>query len=394
MCLPRAHFDTPVLNKHAFYLQVLGKGAFGIVYAAQDKHGTETFACKSIAKAKLVSEVSLCLQFTSQRACTIWECLEHFLCSSLFTRLERCPLDLQEDVKDVQREVQVLKLIGKHENVAELINVFEDSTYVHLVLELCKGGELFDRVVAKGTFTEKMAAGNFLLHGTPCPPTNTQYTIIMPCSAWAFSFASSSGAPHTQGWIRDPTLLIRPLARLSLEALLMGTLQNMSCCQLCSQRYARIARKSGSCRTAPELVGWLADYFRTMVEVVDHLHQLGVMHRDIKVYTCLPKSRPLSTWHGMLKLAKNERTSAPCMNAMAASPKDDIATDTAVATTCWNPAGVWRSLHQCFFAAGELPAEQEDRRCHPKAGRLWAICLVQAWPEVHPHRRVCLLCGA
>ena len=25
-----------------------------------------------------------------------------------------------------------------------------------------------------------------------------------------------------------------------------------------------------------------AEYFRTMVEVVHHLHQLGVMHRDIK----------------------------------------------------------------------------------------------------------------
>ena len=66
---------------------------------------------------------------------------------------------MQEDVKDVQREVQVLKLVGKHENVAELISVHEDSAYVHLVLELCEGGELFDRVIAKGTFTEKMAAG-------------------------------------------------------------------------------------------------------------------------------------------------------------------------------------------------------------------------------------------
>jgi len=34
-----------------------------------------------------------------------------------------------------------------------------------------------------------------------------------------------------------------------------------------------------------------ADYFRTMVEVVDHLHQLGVMHRDIKVK---PPPPPLS----------------------------------------------------------------------------------------------------
>lgn len=38
-------------------LQVLGKGAFGVVYTAQDKQAPETYACKSIAKAKLVSEV-------------------------------------------------------------------------------------------------------------------------------------------------------------------------------------------------------------------------------------------------------------------------------------------------------------------------------------------------
>ena len=38
-------------------LQVLGKGAFGVVYAAQEKQGSETFACKSIAKATRVSEV-------------------------------------------------------------------------------------------------------------------------------------------------------------------------------------------------------------------------------------------------------------------------------------------------------------------------------------------------
>lgn len=62
-------------------------------------------------------------------------------------------------MKDTQREVQVLKLVGKHRHVAELIRTYEDAAYVHLVLELCKGGELFDRVVAKGTFTEKMAAG-------------------------------------------------------------------------------------------------------------------------------------------------------------------------------------------------------------------------------------------
>ena len=93
-------------------------------------------------------------------------------------------VNVQEDVKDVQREVQVLKLIGKHENVAELINVYEDSAYVHLVLELCQGGELFDRVVVKGTFSEKMAAGD--ASSTPSSPLMNSFSMLprgqLPCT--------------------------------------------------------------------------------------------------------------------------------------------------------------------------------------------------------------------
>ena len=75
---------------------------------------------------------------------------------------------LQEDREDIRREVQVLNLVSDHPHVAELIEVFEDAKAIHLVLELCKGGELFDRVVSKGTFTERMAAGLPLF--CCCPP--------------------------------------------------------------------------------------------------------------------------------------------------------------------------------------------------------------------------------
>ncbi len=92
-------------------------GAFGIVYEAEHRASGEKRACKCIAKAKLVGN---------------------------------------EDLEDVRREVQVLQMVGQHENVAELLGVYEDQRNVYLVLELCRGGELFDRIVSKGTFTEKM----------------------------------------------------------------------------------------------------------------------------------------------------------------------------------------------------------------------------------------------
>lgn len=66
---------------------------------------------------------------------------------------------MQEDVKDVRREVEVLNLVSDHGNVAALQATYEDAQHVHLVLELCRGGELFDRIISKGTFTEKTAAG-------------------------------------------------------------------------------------------------------------------------------------------------------------------------------------------------------------------------------------------
>eukprot|EP00891_Asterochloris_glomerata_P002436 jgi/Astpho2/2436/fgenesh1_pm.00044_%23_18_t len=102
--------------------QVLGKGAFGTVYAATNRQTGEVLACKSISKAKLVC---------------------------------------QEDVEDVQREVEVLHLVSDHPNIAELKVAYEDGAAVHLVLEMCKGGELFDRIVAKGNLTEKQAADYF-----------------------------------------------------------------------------------------------------------------------------------------------------------------------------------------------------------------------------------------
>ena len=51
-----------------------------------------------------------------------------------------------------------MKHMPKHPNVVSLKDSFEDDDAVHIVMELCEGGELFDRIVARGHYTERAAA--------------------------------------------------------------------------------------------------------------------------------------------------------------------------------------------------------------------------------------------
>uniref|UniRef100_A0A0E0LHF2 non-specific serine/threonine protein kinase n=1 Tax=Oryza punctata TaxID=4537 RepID=A0A0E0LHF2_ORYPU len=97
----------------------LGQGQFGTTYQCVEKATGKVFACKSIAKRKLVSE---------------------------------------EDVEDVRREIQIMHHLAGHPSVVSIVGAYEDAVAVHLVMELCAGGELFDRIVQRGHYSEKAAA--------------------------------------------------------------------------------------------------------------------------------------------------------------------------------------------------------------------------------------------
>ena len=42
----------------------------------------------------------------------------------------------------------------ENENIIKLYEVYESDNHVNLILELLKGGELFDRIIKKGHYTE------------------------------------------------------------------------------------------------------------------------------------------------------------------------------------------------------------------------------------------------
>ncbi|DBA71563.1 hypothetical protein WJX79_004862 [Trebouxia sp. C0005] len=100
----------------------VGSGSFGTVYKVSSKQTGEDFAVKTIAK-RWASGAQM---------------------EPLF-------------VRRIQHEVDIYNHIGRSLNVAYLYGAYEDSKNVMLVMELCKGGEMWNRV-RSGRYSEKDAA--------------------------------------------------------------------------------------------------------------------------------------------------------------------------------------------------------------------------------------------
>ena len=51
-----------------------------------------------------------------------------------------------------------MRNLPSHPNIVRYKDVYGDKDAVYLVMELCHGGELFDRIVSRGHYTERGAA--------------------------------------------------------------------------------------------------------------------------------------------------------------------------------------------------------------------------------------------
>jgi len=63
----------------------------------------------------------------------------------------------QKNLDRFKKEIDIMKVMD-HPNILRLHETFEDQRFIYLVVELCSGGELFERIINAGHFNEHQAA--------------------------------------------------------------------------------------------------------------------------------------------------------------------------------------------------------------------------------------------
>lgn len=95
----------------------LGRGGFSVVRRAKNKLNGEEVAVKCINKKNLK----------------------------------------KDELQLLTREINIMQKL-RHKSIIQLMDIFETSTELFLVLELVSGGELFDQIVERGSYSEKDAS--------------------------------------------------------------------------------------------------------------------------------------------------------------------------------------------------------------------------------------------
>ncbi|KAE9216324.1 hypothetical protein PF002_g17113 [Phytophthora fragariae] len=110
--------NVDVMSFHRFYKlgRKLGSGAFSVVHIATHRETRKQVAVKCIAKASLGPQ----------------------------------------DVHSLKQEVEVMSSLN-HPNIVPLLDYFEENRYYYIVTPLCTGGELFDDLVKRKSYTEEDA---------------------------------------------------------------------------------------------------------------------------------------------------------------------------------------------------------------------------------------------
>lgn len=107
------------LNRDYNVCEEIGRGRFGAVYKAYSLISGDPFAVKSIDKS-LIADDSV------DRQC-------------------------------LYNEAKVMHMLSLAPHVLRIFDVYEDEGFLHIVLELCEGADLFQRVATRSVLSEEEA---------------------------------------------------------------------------------------------------------------------------------------------------------------------------------------------------------------------------------------------
>ena len=65
--------------------------------------------------------------------------------------------EAEKQRKTLKKEIDILQKVGRHANITSIYDVYLTTSELHIVMELCEGGELFDRLVSNGPYSEESA---------------------------------------------------------------------------------------------------------------------------------------------------------------------------------------------------------------------------------------------
>ena len=116
---PVLGYKTPNVRELYTLGRELGQGQFGKTYLCTEISTGCQYACKTILKSNL-----------------------------------RCV----SDIEDVRREIQIMHHLSGQKNIVTIKDTYEDEQAVHIVMELCAGGELFSKIQKRGHYSERKAA--------------------------------------------------------------------------------------------------------------------------------------------------------------------------------------------------------------------------------------------
>mmetsp|Transcript_10799 Transcript_10799/g.14013 ORF Transcript_10799/g.14013 Transcript_10799/m.14013 type:complete len:594 (+) Transcript_10799:255-2036(+) len=108
-------FSSSIRSKYHVSQKEMGRGAYGVVRECKERETGNVFAVKSMFKAKI------------------------------------------KNLSRLKKEIEIMASLS-HPNIVTLHEVCEDEKFLHLITPLYTGGDLFQKIVAKGRFCEAEAA--------------------------------------------------------------------------------------------------------------------------------------------------------------------------------------------------------------------------------------------